>query len=125
MNNENLVTQMESLLAENAMLKEENIKLRENLKIQKSWTSIRESYLIPILRERYGEGRCIQTGLITQIGNIVKEYLGVSRLTEITEVNYDSAKEIALAVVNTLIKFEWIHLKKMQEFWDSKNMNVK
>ena len=57
MNNENLVTQMESLLAENAMLKEENIKLRENLKIQKSWTSIRESYLIPILRERYGEGR--------------------------------------------------------------------
>jgi hypothetical protein len=125
MNNENLVTQMESLLAENAMLKEENIKLRENLKIQKSWTSIRESYLIPILRERYGEGRCIQTGLITQIGNIVKEYLGISRLTEITEVNYDSAKEIALAVVNTLIKFEWIHLKKMQEFWDSKNMNVK
>lgn len=117
MNNENLVTQMESLLAENAMLKEENIKLRENLKIQKSWTSIRESYLIPILRERYGEGRCIQTGLITQIGNIVKEYLGISSLEEITEVNYDSAKEIALAVVNTLIKFEWIHLKKIQEFW--------
>jgi hypothetical protein len=125
MNNENLVTQMESLLAENAMLKEENIKLRENLKIQKSWTSIRESYLIPILRERYGEGRCIQTGLITQIGNIVKEYLGVSRLTEITAVNYDYAKEIALAVVNTLIKFEWIHLNKMQEFWGNKNMNVK
>ncbi|WP_460292444.1 hypothetical protein [Clostridium tertium] len=125
MNNENLVTQMESLLAENAMLKEENIKLRENLKIQKSWTSIRESYLIPILRERYGEGRCIQTGLITQIGNIVKEYLGVSRLTEITAVNYDYAKEIALAVVNILIKFEWIHLNKMQEFWGNKNMNVK
>ncbi|MGJ0843350.1 hypothetical protein [Clostridium tertium] len=125
MNNENLVTQMESLLAENAMLKEENIKLRENLKIQKSWTSIRESYLIPILRERYGEGRCIQTGLITQIGNIVKEYLGVSRLTEITAVNYDYAKEIALAVVNTLIKFEWIHLNKMQEFWENKNMNAK
>lgn len=125
MNNEDLVTQMESLLAENAMLKEENIKLRENLKIQKSWTGIRESYLIPILRERYGEGRCIQTGLITQIGNIVKEYLGVSRLTEITEVNYDYAKEIALAVVNTLIKFEWIHLNKMQEFWGNKNMNVK
>lgn len=125
MNNENLVTQMESLLAENAMLKEENIKLRENLKIQKSWTSIRESYLIPILRERYGEGRCIQTGLITQIGNIVKEYLGVSRLTEITAVNYDYAKEISLAVVNTLIKFEWIHLNKMQEFWGNKNMNVK
>jgi hypothetical protein len=125
MNNENLVTQMETLLAENAMLKEENIKLRENLKIQKSWTSIRESYLIPILRERYGEGRCIQTGLITQIGNIVKEYLGVSRLTEITAVNYDYAKEIALAVVNTLIKFEWIHLNKMQEFWGNKNMNVK
>lgn len=123
MSNEELVKKMELVLAENVVLKEENIKLRETLKTQKNWTSIRESYLVPILRERYGEGKSIQSNLITQIGNIVKEYVGVSRLTEITESNYDYAKEIALAVINTLIKFEWIHLNKMQEYWGKMNVN--
>lgn len=123
MSNEGLVKKMELVLAENVMLKEENIKLRETLKAQKNWTSIRESYLLPILKDRYGEGKTIHASLITQIGNIVKEYVGVSRLTEITETNYDYAKEIALAVINTLIKFEWIHLNKMQEYWKSKNIN--
>ncbi len=66
----------------------------------------------------------------TEEGNIQKnysrnekEYVGVSRLTEITESNYDYAKEIALAVINTLIKFEWIHLNKMQEYWGKMNVN--
>lgn len=116
-NDKELTNIMEKVLAENIKLKKENIELRESLKIQKNWTSIREGYLIPILRERYGTGDCLFSCIVTHIGNIVKEYLGVKRLSEITEVNYDFAKDISITLVNTLCNFEWSHLEKLKKVW--------
>ena len=113
-----LSKQMEEVLAENIRLKQENAELKEHIKIQKNWTGIREGYLLPKFKEKYGsEGRCLHSNVITQIGNIVKEYVGVSRLTEINEANYESAKEIAVALTDTFCKFDWPHMKEMQEHW--------
>lgn len=110
-----LSKQMEDVLAENIRLKQENAELKEHIKIQKNWTGIREGYLLPKLRDRYGEGRCLHSIVVTQIGNIVKENLGISGLAEITESNYESAKELAIALNDTFCRFDWPHIKKLQE----------
>lgn len=112
-----LITDMETVLAENIKLKQENIELKERLKLQENWTGIREGYLVPMFIKRYGEGRCIQSNVITQIGNIVKEYLGIRKLTQITSDNYQQAKDISIALANTLCEFEWQHLKDLQKLW--------
>lgn len=116
-NNKEIVEQMEKVLAENVMLKQENIQLREHLKLQKNWTSIREGYLLPMFRAKYGYGDCMYSRIIAQVGNIVKEYLGVSRFTEITEVNYEFAKEMSISLVSDICHFEWEHLRELQEKW--------
>lgn len=118
-----LSRQMEEVLAENIRLKQENAELKEHIKIQKNWTGIREGYLLPKLRERYGsEGRNLQTNVIASIGNVVKEFLGIHRFSEITESNYDMAKEIAIALTETFCKFDWSYLKKMQEYYRIKGI---
>lgn len=116
-NNNELARKMESVLIENVMLRQENTELRKKLNMQKNWTNIREGYLIPMLRKKYGYGACLYSNITTHIGSIVKEYLGISRLTEITEVNYDLAKSISISLIETLCKYEWEHLRKMQDMW--------
>ncbi|EMU52299.1 MAG: hypothetical protein E6X72_00225 [Clostridioides difficile] len=113
----NLSKQLETVLAENVRLKQENSELKEHIKIQKNWAGIREGYLLPKLKEQFGNGRCLHSTVATQIGNIVKENLGIARLAEINESNYESAKELAIALNETFCKFEWPHIKKMQSQW--------
>ncbi|WP_294379132.1 hypothetical protein [uncultured Clostridium sp.] len=120
---EDLTKNMEVIRAENIKLKRENDALKELVKIQENWTGIREGYLLPILRKKYGT-RCevLYGPLLTHIGNVVKAFLGVHRFTEINESNYKEAKEIAVAFMNTFCEFEWSYLHEMEMYYKSKGM---
>ncbi|WP_404988140.1 hypothetical protein [Clostridium culturomicium] len=111
------VRNIEDIVAENILLKKEIIELRQHLSIQKNWTSIREGYLLPMLEKKYGNGKCVFSSILVHVANIVKEYLGISKLTEITEVNYDYAKELSISIVNTLCNYENHGLRELQKGW--------
>ncbi|EES51330.1 hypothetical protein FDA33_17390 [Clostridium botulinum] len=119
MKDESITEKIEILISENIRLKNRNAELLKQLGITKSWTGIRESILIPKLKERYGvEGHCLYSAIATKIGDIVKENIGVAKFTEINESNYEYAKELAIALVDTFCKFEWPHLKKLKIGWN-------
>lgn len=114
----NLTKQLNTVLEENIRLKQENQKLRENLKMQKTWNGIKEGYLIPIFRNKYGEKHnCLYSNVLEHIRGIIKEYLGINKVSEINENNYDSAKEMAIALTNVFCEHEWEHFKEMQQKW--------
>ena len=120
LNNEtNLSKQLEYVLNENIKLKQENIELKQQIKTQKDWNGIRNGIILPRFQKKYGfSGKNLMTDVITSIGEIVKRYLGISRLSRINEANYEQAKSIAIALTDTFLSFEWEYLKKMQIYYD-------
>ena len=112
-----LLEKMKAVMAENEALKMKNQELMKFLEESKTWKTIRESIICPKLKERYGEGDNMHTILANAIGRIIKEYLGVSRLTEINTLNYDQAKEMSLAILEAIQKFEWPKLIELQKYW--------
>lgn len=114
----NLTKQLNTVLEENIRLKQENQSLRETLKTQKNWISIKEGILLPIFRNKYGVSRSNDykfSYVLASIRDIIKTYLGIGRITEINESNYDSAKEMAVSIANAFCEHEWDYLKIYQE----------
>lgn len=115
----NLTKELNTVLQENIKLKQENQQLRETLKMQKNWNSIREGYLLPIFRNKYGnDGDTLYSNVLISIREIVKNYLGVSKIYEINENNYELAKEMGLALTNAFCEHEWKHIENIKEVWN-------
>ncbi|MBY0756542.1 DNA replication initiation control protein YabA [Clostridium sardiniense] len=104
MNNIKLIN-IKDVIEENAKLRIENDMLRKHVYDSKSWLSLREGIIIPELL-RGGIPKHLAGYVTTAIGNIVKEYLDVSRLVEINAINYEKAKNITLDIVQVLGKYE-------------------
>lgn len=124
MNDCDLVQKLEIIMAENERLKNRNNELIEKLKIQETWSGIREGIIIPKLKEKYGRGDTLFSTIASKIGELVKEYLRVNRFTEINETNYEAAKEISIALIETFCKYEWPHLRSMQKEWGKRDIRI-
>ena len=113
-----LLEQMQAVIAENEMLKARNTELKRLVAEQKNWKGIRESEIIPRLRERYGQGECTYSTMAGCIASIVKDLVDCKKITEINETNYEEARQIAIALTETICKFEWKQLNRLQrEVW--------
>lgn len=117
MNNRELLKKVEELTSENEKLKKENEYLSSALGEVKTWKGIRESVIIPKLTNRYGDGCSVYSNMANDIGQVVKCFLGVSKLSDICVNNYDLAKEIALKITDVICEYEWENLRKLQKGW--------
>ncbi|MBY0754559.1 hypothetical protein K5V21_03720 [Clostridium sardiniense] len=97
--------EIEILIKENQELKLENEVLSRQVCDSKSWTSIREGIIIPRLT-KLSIKRHLISMITTPIGQIVKEYLDLRRLSEIDETNYDEAKSIVVELLDVLENHE-------------------
>lgn len=112
-----LLEKMKAVIAENEMLKAKNMELKKLIAEQQNWKGIREGEIIPRLRERYGEGNSCFSTMATYIANIVKDLVDCKKITEINETNYEEARQITIALTETICKFEWKHLSRAQSIW--------
>lgn len=117
MENKELLKRVESLVAENELLKMKNLELSKKVGELRNWTGIREGELIPRLEARYGKMQCLKTEIINPINQIVRTLLNVTKISEINDTNYDIARDIAIQLTEVICKYEWEHLKEMQKFW--------
>ncbi|MDF2530869.1 MAG: hypothetical protein K0Q65_450 [Clostridia bacterium] len=119
-----LVVKIEAIMAENEALRLKNESLKKLISEQQNWKGIRESVIVPRLRERYGQGECCFSVMSNHIAQIVKNLVDAQKMTEINETNYEEAKEIAKKITETICGFEWRQLKRLQveewSKWDRK-----
>ena len=112
-----LIEKLQALTMENKELKNINLELSEKIKESKNWAAIREGEILPRLQKTYGHLGPCGASMATDIGQIVKRLLNVSKFSQINGNNFDTAIEIALAITETVCKFEWPELKRLQESW--------
>jgi len=117
MENCELLKKVEELASENEKLKKENEYLSSALGEVKTWKGIRESVIIPKLTVRYGYGSSVYSTMANDIGQVVKNFLGVSKLTDIGVEKYDLAKEIATKITDIICEYEWENLNRLQKGW--------
>lgn len=117
MSNCELIKKVEELTLENEQLKMKNEYLSSALGEIKTWKGIRESVIIPKLTVRYGQGATVYSTMANDIGQVVKNFLGVSKLTDIGVEKYDLAKEIATKITDVICEYEWESLNKLQKGW--------
>ncbi|WP_346961987.1 hypothetical protein [Clostridium sp.] len=117
MNNCELIKKVEELAFENEQLKIKNEYLSSVLGEIKTWKGIRESVIIPKLTVRYGQGCTVYSTMANDIGQVVKTFLGVSKLTDIGVEKYDLAKDIATKITDIICEYEWKSLNELQRGW--------
>lgn len=117
MSNCELIKKVEELTFENEQLKMKNEYLSSALGEIKTWKGIRESVIIPKLTVRYGQGSTVYSTMANDIGQVVKNFLGVSKLTDIGVEKYDLAKDIATQITDVICQYEWKSLNELQRGW--------
>ncbi|WP_283696597.1 hypothetical protein [Clostridium perfringens] len=113
------ISSLESLIEENNQLKKENERLRSQVENSQNWTSIREGIIIP---KALGMGavRTNASNLATMLSPIIRDFLDVSGVAEINSTNYETAKNIATDIMETLSKYEWKNAIKLRKEYEEK-----
>ena len=106
---------IQDIINENKYLRQENLRLRQTLEEVKNWPRIREVYLVPSL-DKVGVPRHMQGYIISAISSIIKEMLGIKKVTEVNGSNYELVKDMATSLVEVLTKFEY---RKDRKQWES------
>ncbi|KNF09845.1 hypothetical protein CLPU_1c00100 [Gottschalkia purinilytica] len=119
MEHKELVKKLEFLVIENEELKLKNAELTKKIGEAKNWTGIREGEIIRRLQEEYGYLGPLGSDVANPISYLVRALLGVRKLTEINESNYEKAKEIAIDFTKVFCKYDWDYLSEMQKVWRS------
>lgn len=117
MENCDLTRKIELLIAENETLKNKNFELSKKLGELKNWSGIREGELLPRLRKRYGYIGPCGSSFINPISQIIREILGVNKISEINETNHDKAREISIGLIDEICKYDWPKLEELKERW--------
>jgi hypothetical protein len=120
-----LIEKIQTLTVENETLKNRNLELTKKLGEQKNWTGIREGELLPRLRKRYGRISSCSSNLVNPIAQIVTSLLDVNKRSEINETNYDIAKEISVDLIETICKYDWLEIKRLQKEWEELDRKCK
>ena len=124
MENSELLKRLEELVMDNENLKLKNIELTRKLGDSKNWTGIREGELMPRLNKRYGAVSCMHPDMLNPVSQIIRSLLNIKKLSEVDESNYEIAKEIAVNLVETICKYDWLHLQELQELWKRNNAKI-
>lgn len=116
-----LLKEIEKLKLENQALRETNASLYQAVSETKTWKSLRDYKLIPMLRERYGRGDCVYSCMCDAIFQVAKMIVGINRKPEVNELNYERVKEISVAITELVCTLGWEHLEELQKQWNKMN----